>query len=57
MLVALIVEILYHDPSKNIPITQTKFWFSFDMLNFFYLILMLDIDVEDPYIGYDFHDI
>jgi len=37
--VALIVELLFDDPSKNVPITQTKS--QFDMLSFLYLILML----------------
>jgi hypothetical protein len=56
MLVALIAELLYHDLSKSEPISQKKI--GFDMLSFFYPILMLkgDIDLEDPNIGNDFDD-
>ena len=53
MFVALMVKFFNHDPSKSLPITQTKP--GFDILSFFYLISMLegDIDDKDPNVGND----
>ena len=57
MLVALIVELLCHHPSKIVPFTQVKSLIRHvDLFLSYFKALEGDTDDEDPNIGNDFDD-